>query len=272
MVNYNLQVPGIQPVQNSMAQMNPLQMMLLGQQLQTNQLAAQETLRKRQEEELLRGLRVDPRSPEYVQQAARISPQFGLQALTSQHQAKKFEMEAEKERRQAQEAQVRTRKTEIDTVQSQIEALKKEAGTSVRDQNSYDKLIGRIRKLAPDFQAPPQYDPDFVRQLAGIKLDFHTDKDGRPFAFNPMTREMYDISGGILRSQTAPAAPTASAAPGVVANDAGPVTPGGVSLPPPGPPSSAVGSGQPVNVPRGAPPGTPTIDTSKRGACRRRTL
>lgn len=259
MVNYNLQVPGIQPVQNSMAQMNPLQMMLLGQQLQTNQLAAQETLRKRQEEELLRGLRVDPRSPEYVQQAARISPQFGLQALTSQHQAKKFEMEAEKERRQAGEAQARTRKTEIDTVQSQIESLKKEAGTSVRDQNSYDKLIGRIRKLAPDFQAPPQYDPDFVRQLAGIKLDFHTDKDGRPFAFNPMTREMYDISGGILRSQIAPAAPTASAAPGVVANDAGPVTPGGVSLPPPGPPSSAVGSGQPVNVPRGAPPGTPTI-------------
>lgn len=256
MVDYNLQVPGIQPVQNSMAQMNPLQMMLLGQQLQTNQLAAQETMRKRQEEELLRGLRVDPRSPEYIQQAARISPQFGLQALTSQRQAAQFDMTAERERRQAEEARVRARKTEVETVQSQVESLKKEAGTSVRDQNSYDKLVGRIRRLAPDFQAPSQYDPDFVRQLAGIKLDFHTDKDGRPFAFNPMTREMYDISGGILRSQSAP---TASAAPAAVATDAEPRTPAGVSLPPPGPPSSAVGSGQPVNVPPGAPAGTPRI-------------
>lgn len=244
MVDYNLQVPGIAPAQNSMAQMNPMQMMLLGQQLQTNQLAFNEALRKRQEEALARGITADPRSPEYINQLARVSPQLGLQALTAQRQAALYDVTARGEEAKragevarTQQAQAGTRKTEIETVQSQVDALRKEAGASVRDQSSYDKLIGRIRKVAPDFQAPEQYDPDYVRQLAGLKLDFHTDKDGRAFAFNPMTREMYDISGGVMRPSGAAAPPAAGE----------------------GAAAGALGSGQPVNVPPGAPTGTPRI-------------
>jgi hypothetical protein len=110
MVDYNFNVPTVQPMQ----QPNMMQTYAQMQQIQANRMMMEERTRALQEQNALRALLaggIKVGTPEFTQGAARISPELGLKAETSRLANLKEERTAEAQQAQAENSRIQSMRT-----------------------------------------------------------------------------------------------------------------------------------------------------------------
>jgi hypothetical protein len=110
MVDYNFNVPTVQPMQ----QPNMMQAYGQMQQIQANRMMMEERARALQEQNALRALLaggVKVGTPEFTEGAARISPELGLRAETSRLANVREQRTAEAQQAQAENARVQSMRT-----------------------------------------------------------------------------------------------------------------------------------------------------------------
>ena len=163
MVDYSAALPQQQFFQPP----DMLQNAMRVQQIQAQGAQMRELARQRSEEEALRGITVDPNSPEYIQQLQRISPKLVFPALTAQRQNIAADRAAEASARQAavSTAELALKNREL------IAKHGEEFQRNLRMVDAYPEdqrpaAYGRlISSLPPDLQTvfPRQYSPNAVR-------------------------------------------------------------------------------------------------------------
>jgi hypothetical protein len=194
MVDYSTALPQQQFFQAPDMLQNAMRM----QQIQAQGAQMRELARQRSEEEALRGITVDPNSPEYVQQLQRIKPSLVFPALTAQSQNRASDRAAEASARQAavSTAELALKNRELIAKHGQ------EFRDNLRMVDAYPEdqrpaAYGRlISSLPPDLQTvfPRQYSPDAVRlgmstttQLLDAAKPQYQMFDGVPVAVTPAT-------------------------------------------------------------------------------------
>jgi len=187
MVDYSTALPQQQFFQAPDMLQNAMRM----QQIQAQGAQMRELARQRSEEEALRGITVDPNSPEYIQQLQRIKPSLVFPALTAQSQNRASDRAAA-----VSTAELALKNREL------ISRHGQEFRDNLRMVDAYPEdqrpaAYGRlISSLPPDLQTvfPRQYSPDAVRrgmstttQLLDAAKPQYQMFDGVPVAVTPET-------------------------------------------------------------------------------------
>jgi hypothetical protein len=162
MVDYNIGIPQQQLFQSPDVMQNAMRM----QQMQAQNAQMQELARQRSEEEALRGIRVNPNSPEYIQQLQRINPRLVFPALTAQRQNIAADRAAEASARQIE-------KSNVDISAARLDLIRKFSAdlpgvlTSADPAAAYGAWRARIKQVTGQEPGVPEVYPG-AKALRGI--------------------------------------------------------------------------------------------------------